>query len=617
MSDLTTTPPTGPTAFPADGRRLVIYVFFDPQGVVDDFVPFALDALRAHSAHLLVVVNGTVEEAGHRVLMAHSDTVLVRENQGFDIWAEKHAIDHLGDAIAEYDEVVLTNDTWYGPVREFAPVFEKMDARALDFWGMTEHPAEAAIPGVSAALPRHLQSFWIAARRSMISSDAWRDYWRDLPPMNSYWDAVSLHELRFTEHFENAGFTSGTAFPAEPYGPGNASILLADVLIADGCPLLKRRIFHHYPAYFHRHAVIGRWTLQEVARHGVYPLRLAMSNLARTTAPEVLNADAGLLEVLPDVDTGFDRVRPPHLLAVIHAEDTESLDDALRRLGSLPIPYDLVVTTSAAVAEEAAARLARGTVPGNVEVVVADDSASATESVLDACRDLIAQQDYDLVLAVNATALSRHDPRFNSDRYRARHALDSLLGSPGHASNVLALFQAESTLGIVLPPTVGIGSPEPTQQVDFGRLGALRERLDIRVPSDGEYPLAPDAGSWIARPAALRLLLSDEELVGSGVGSHLLGSVLVPAAAQLGFHHRTVLDPRQASISHTSLEYKVDQLGSSTWGYPLDQIQMLQRVGLRGGAGLRALAKTYLSLNHPGVAGRLMGLRNRVRGGRR
>ena len=36
---------------------------------------------------------------------------------------------HVGGALAEFDEIVLTNDTWFGPVRPFGPLFERMNAR--------------------------------------------------------------------------------------------------------------------------------------------------------------------------------------------------------------------------------------------------------------------------------------------------------------------------------------------------------------------------------------------------------------------------------------------------------------------------------------------------------
>ncbi|WP_344740296.1 rhamnan synthesis F family protein, partial [Microbacterium awajiense] len=225
-----------------------------------------------------------------------SDAVLVRENRGYDIWAHKEGLAFEGD-LSGFDEVVLTNDTWFGPVREFGPVFERMDARAVDVWGMTDHAEEVPNPFTKEGrLPYHLQSFWIAVRRGMFLSEAWERYWRELPEMPDYYDAVLTHEAVFTEYFTDRGFVAEAAFSYREYPTTHPALFNADLLIEDGCPLLKRRPLFHYPPFLDRHAVIGRWTLQVVERYG-YPMPLIWRNLAMNVPPRVLNADAAMLEV--------------------------------------------------------------------------------------------------------------------------------------------------------------------------------------------------------------------------------------------------------------------------------------------------------------------------------
>ena len=84
---------------------------------------------------------------GPQRLEGVADTVWERENVGFDVWGYKDALEQFGaERLAEYDELILMNYTWFGPVRPFEPVFERMDARAVDFWGMTDHGEEIPEP---------------------------------------------------------------------------------------------------------------------------------------------------------------------------------------------------------------------------------------------------------------------------------------------------------------------------------------------------------------------------------------------------------------------------------------------------------------------------------------
>jgi rhamnosyltransferase len=85
------------SVFPRGGRRLVVYVVWDRRGGVEDFVVHALAGLREHAAHVVVVTNGALSDEGRAKLAPVADSVLVRENRGFDIWGHKEALDFVGD----------------------------------------------------------------------------------------------------------------------------------------------------------------------------------------------------------------------------------------------------------------------------------------------------------------------------------------------------------------------------------------------------------------------------------------------------------------------------------------------------------------------------------------
>lgn len=54
-------------------KRLLVYFFWDAEGVVDDYVLSTLQALRSYSARILVVVNGPLTPAGETRLKEVSD----------------------------------------------------------------------------------------------------------------------------------------------------------------------------------------------------------------------------------------------------------------------------------------------------------------------------------------------------------------------------------------------------------------------------------------------------------------------------------------------------------------------------------------------------------------
>ena len=586
-------------ALPERSRRLVIYVVYDRRGDVGDYVVYALAALRQHAARILVVVNGSLTDAGRTKLADVTDEILVRPNEGFDIGAHRDALHHVGSGIDAFDEVILANDTWYGPIREFGPVFERMDSRTVDFWGMTEHPEQIPNPFTGGGvLPRHLQSFWIAVRKRMFLSLDWRTYWAELPVIATYNDAILLHEAVFTKYFDDRGFSSDVAFPASDYPSEHAAIFHADLLVRDGCPLLKRRTLFHHPTFLLRHAIIGRDLVAEADSFG-YPIGLIYDDLARNVAPRTLNANLGLLEVfagaaVPPVDCS----RVVFVIRSVQRIHLRSLAPWVHRVPDEVLPIALVAEGEDV---DLFAAAWRDVFPGRRIVVRA--GAPAGEHPLPGAADLIGDEDVDLIVCVDAGIWDGGDT--NERRYLRRQQLESMLGRTDWLSGLLELFAREPGLGLTfpLPPHAGALSEAlrwPTTRGDVER--AVR-RWGMRVPVDEFGPLAPAAGIWAARPAALRRFHgSPAERNGesdSGGGWALRDLLLPYAAAELGFYARTVATAEYAATSHGVLEYKLDRLLETTRGHRLEQIQFLQRAQWRGDVSSAAIVKMHMRTNHP------------------
>ena len=84
--------------------------------------------------------NGPLSRDSEIKLQRVVDDVVLRPNVGFDVSAYKEGlerIDYNGEGL--YDEVLLVNHTCYGPVFPFSELFEEMEGRDCDFWGVSAH----------------------------------------------------------------------------------------------------------------------------------------------------------------------------------------------------------------------------------------------------------------------------------------------------------------------------------------------------------------------------------------------------------------------------------------------------------------------------------------------
>ena len=656
-------------------NRGIVYFHFDSHHQVRDYVVHALASLRPHAEHILVVSNSPVDDAGRARLEASCDEILERPNAGLDVGAYRAGLEHLGwDRLADFDELILTNHTYYAPLRPWGEVLTRAaNWGDISFWGMTEHATMRPHPFLAQReLPRHLQSHWIAVRRRLLTDPAFREYWEQMPPVSSYRDSIQWHESRFTGHFAELGHTWQVAFPVDRYRSENPAIEEAPALLADGCPLLKRRALFHDPLHQDRQAVVGGELLEAAVAAG-YSEDLILSDVVHTAAARDLIVNAGLTEVVTgcvpgaagtDVEVSSPERRPSgcvvvHVPAGREALERAEADGLARRLASVPAHWRVVVTSpepldAADLERVTGRRPARedtegGSTHGQGGVsfrLVRDLDPRGTIAFLTQCDDLwdpgrAAGGDEGgddggdgdpLVLRI--TVGPAPGPKTRADDVAHRQALDCLLDSPGYTAGLIDLFAQHPGLGVAVPAAGHIGQAHagPTWDGLAGAAKALSRRLGLTVELDPLAPVAPPGAMFMARPEALRTLsegakelvrLTEQAAAGPeqsaerlkrARAAEVLELLTVYAAMSSGFHPREVLTPTWAGRLYGSLAYKQRALTADLPAYADEQVRFLQaRFGPRAGLGPRV--RSYVDVHHPEMAGALKPAYRYVTGG--
>lgn len=149
------------TEAPGGKKTLAIAVFYDPDGIADDYFIYFLSSLKSIADRLIVVVNGKLAEGEDR-LADVADDIYVRQNTGFDFGAYRDAAENYlkPGEMEGYEELILCNDTCFGPFVPFKDIFLKMSGRGLKFWSMN-YVEDLLLP--------HFQSYFMVFREEAIS----------------------------------------------------------------------------------------------------------------------------------------------------------------------------------------------------------------------------------------------------------------------------------------------------------------------------------------------------------------------------------------------------------------------------------------------------------------
>lgn len=236
-------------------NRLGIYFFYDKDGTVDEYVFHFLRELKILTNRIVFIANGFIKEEYIKEINSITNEIILRENTGLDVYALKYTLNYIGfENLGNYDEVIYCNSTFFGPIFPLEDMFNCMDTKkGLDFWGITQHPDYKTnnenIPSFNlnpyGYIPKHIQYYFVVYRNRLLKSKEFCEFFKNMPIINDYFDAVGLFETVFTKHFEDLGYEWGTYVN---YIDENMNYPLLykpyDVVYKYKCPIIKRKSFY-------------------------------------------------------------------------------------------------------------------------------------------------------------------------------------------------------------------------------------------------------------------------------------------------------------------------------------------------------------------------------------
>lgn len=227
--------------------RLCIYVVYDKDGVIDDYIPYFLNALKPFVTHMAIVCNGKLNGEGRKKLSQFTSDLFVRENTGYDAGAVKDVLRNLygWDKVLEYDELLIANDTFYAPLYPLDECFGKMDGADVDFWGWLVH-AEHISDNVY--VPEHVQSYFLNVKRRLLHSDDFREFWETLATAVNPYEAIRSYEVNFTQAFSQKGYTYDAYLKSENNHPTNLELNInpfiyeaVNLVASQRAPFIKKK----------------------------------------------------------------------------------------------------------------------------------------------------------------------------------------------------------------------------------------------------------------------------------------------------------------------------------------------------------------------------------------
>lgn len=180
-------------------RRLAVLAHYDADGLLAASVRHQAEALVAACDDVVMVTVSPLSE-GDRTWLRERLTLIERDNVGYDFYSYKVGLDSVD--LTAYDEVLICNDTWIGPLLPLDDLLHRMDGVTADFWGITR----------SEEIEPHVQSFFVVFRARALRSPAFASFWSEMEPVSDRDEVIRRYEIGLSSALHGAGLTSAAYF---------------------------------------------------------------------------------------------------------------------------------------------------------------------------------------------------------------------------------------------------------------------------------------------------------------------------------------------------------------------------------------------------------------------
>jgi O-antigen biosynthesis protein len=195
-------------------RRIAIFAFYDNEGLIPAYTQYYLEKLAEVVDMIVFVSDCDVASAELEKISNSTSVQIVGRHEEYDFGSYKRGLRYIKDhgLLAQFDQVVLCNDSCVGPVRGFQDVFGEMEKKSVDFWGITDNDE----------YEYHIQSYFICLSRTVAESRTFSEFMDGVRRENSVRDVVLNYEVKLTGILRAAGFSCATLVPQRLFRETNS-----------------------------------------------------------------------------------------------------------------------------------------------------------------------------------------------------------------------------------------------------------------------------------------------------------------------------------------------------------------------------------------------------------
>lgn len=177
-------------------KRICLLAGFDKRNKIQDYVVYLIQELSKIS-DVYYFADGEISNEELAKIRPYAKYAESAPHKGYDFGSWQYLIHHIGwKELIEYDEMIICNDSIYGPMTNMRDIFDYMELRGYDFWGLTENYNSRY----------HLDSYFMVFNNDILRNRKFQEFWQNITPGSSR----KTYETVLTPFLTEQGFVGNS-----------------------------------------------------------------------------------------------------------------------------------------------------------------------------------------------------------------------------------------------------------------------------------------------------------------------------------------------------------------------------------------------------------------------
>ncbi len=251
-------------------QRVAIFAHYDKDNLIEDYVIYYLQELKKVADKIIFVSDSNISESELQKINNIIDNSIIGKHGEYDFGSYKRGYS-LAKKLSFLDdcyELIICNDSCYGPLFQFDNLFETMSVKNLDFWGLTMNPIGKISTGndiKEIELP-HLQSYFIVFKPQVFTSNIFDNFITSVKKESTKDLIIIKYEEELTTLLSKNNFKYDV-YCEHSKKIQNAHVRAYENLITeDKCPLVKTSIYRETqrPKYPPNYKILKKYTNYDI-----------------------------------------------------------------------------------------------------------------------------------------------------------------------------------------------------------------------------------------------------------------------------------------------------------------------------------------------------------------